>query len=136
MIQIANNDYTQPTEVREFVVQGIIDAFLSDNLYNMFVPYPSGPYRDSTLYICKHKYANKYYGFRRTPTKDMEEREDFVRIRGCEMKESFKIILKAGYYIFRVNNFPEQIGYIVSKTPHINYYNNPIMVKEFNEFID
>ena len=29
MIQIKKNDYVQPTEVREFVVQGIIDTFLA-----------------------------------------------------------------------------------------------------------
>ena len=136
MITIKPNTYQQPIEVREFVVQGIIDAFLNGKAFSMFHPYPDGNCRDETHYLRKHKNADKYYGFSRTPTTSMKQFDDFVQIHGCEMKEAFRILIENGYNIFKVYAYGSWMGYIVDEKPYITYYKGACKVTEFNDFID
>lgn len=126
MIKIEKNDYVQPTGVREEIVQGICEAFLASNAWSTFYPRTTGLYRRRTLLIIKHKGADKYYGFHNEPFSG-EEASSF---NGAEMKEAFKILQEAGYYIFWLGSVQ---GYRVSKKP---FYEGGVRVTEFNDFID
>ena len=127
MIQIERNDYVQPTEVREEIVQGICEAFLAGNAWSVFHPRTTSLYRRRTFLILKHKGADKYYGFHYEPFGSDDELE---RFNGAEMKEAFKVLQEAGYYIFWIGSIQ---GYRVSKKP-VN--EDGIRVTEFKDFID
>ena len=136
MITIKPNTYQQPIEVREFVVQGIIDAFLAHVGDSTFHPYSDGTYREQTHYIRKHKNSEKYYGFSSYPTTYQQQSDDFVRINGYEMKEAFRILIENGYYIFKIYSYNSWMGYIVSEKPYETFYKGACRVTEFNDFID
>ena len=137
MITIKPNTYQQPIEVREFVVQGIIDAFLAHVGDSTFHPYNGSNYcRSATHYLRKHKNADKYYGFSSTPTTSMKQFDDFVQIHGCEMKEAFRILIENGYYIFKIYEYNSWMGYIVNEKPYETFYKGACKVTEFNDFID
>ena len=137
MITIQPNKYHQPTEVREFVVQGIIDAFLAHKGDSTFHPYNGSTYcREATLYIRKHKNSNKFYGFSETPTDSMKRDDDFVKIHGCEMREAFRILIENGYYMFKIYAYNSWMGYIVSEKPYETFYKGACRVTEFTDFID
>ena len=136
MITIQPNNYQQPTEVREFVVQGIIDAFLSKTMFDVFHPYNDGAFRTQTHYIRKHKGSNKYYGFDSTPTTSKERYDEFVKFHGSEMREAFRILLANGYYIFKIYEYNSWMGYIVNEKPYETFYKGAVKVTEFTDFID
>lgn len=136
MITIQPNKYHQPTDVREFVVQGIIDVFLSRNVFNVFHPYNDGIYRSQTHYIRKRKNSNKYYGFCYAPTSEMEQYDEFVKINGSEMREAFRILLANGYYIFKIYEYNSWMGYVVNEKPYETDYKGAVKVTEFKDFID
>lgn len=131
MIEIKKNEYQQPIEVREFMVQGIIDAFLNRDCFH---PFSQGN-RDATLDIykssgLKHPIFICAYGIR------YNKEHILGRIRGCEMKEAFRLIQEAGYYIFKVWRYGCWMGYVVSEKPYETFYKNATRVTEFNDFID
>ena len=92
-IRIKRNDYVQPTEVREKVVQDICDVMLeyTDKLLTLTVFA-----KDNALYLrttedglCKtitHATSNSNYCC--------------VRIHGTEMEAAFKAFQDAGYFIY------------------------------------
>lgn len=131
MIQIKRNEYKQPTEVREFMVQGIIDAFLcASEHFKIFRPYNKNDV--ATLWLRNDSDTYKPYFFRYIS----KEPEKYLgKIRGCEMKEAFRIIQEAGYYIFKIS-ISCQLGYIVSEKPFVQEYEFATRVTEFNDFID
>ena len=128
-VTIPKNDYEQPIQVRQDVVQGICEAFLNRM-----------PIRD-TFTAVRHKYTEPtlYIGWTngRKPTflnireLDFEMYKNYrtERIRGCEMKIAFKKLIEAGYYMFKY----EGIHYFCSKKP---VEQGCQKVTEFNEFID
>ena len=130
MINIPKNDYKVETEVRENVVQAICEAFLFDGTWSCFHPYENGMYRYSTIYVVKHKNSQTYYGFKSSVDSEFDEG---IRIRGSEMKEAFKVLIKHGYYMFRIRDYHTWIGYICSKKPYVD---GGQRVTEFNDFID
>ena len=132
MIQIKKNEYKQPTEVREYMVQGIIDAFLyASEHFKIFRPYKNND-ADATLWLRKDSDKYKPYFFRYI---SQEPKKYLGKIRGCEMKEAFRIIQEAGYYIFKIS-IRGQLGYIVSEKPFVQEYEFATRVTEFNDFID
>lgn len=132
MIQIKKNEYQQPTEVREFMVQGIIDAFLYASAhFKIFRPYKYND-ADATLWLRNDSDTYKPYFFGYT---SQEPKNCLGKIRGCEMKEAFRIIQEAGYYIFKIS-IRGQLGYIVSEKPFEQEYGFATRVTEFNDFID
>lgn len=126
-LNIPTNDYVQPTMVRQEVVQGICDAFLSNCAWSIFHPCSDGRYRSKTLCIIKHSNSNKYHGF--GTTRDT----NYVRFNGREMEVAFQALIQSGYHMFKVYQYGSWMGYVCSKKP---YYENGVEVFSFNDFID
>lgn len=130
MINIPKNDYKVETEVREYVVQAICEAFLRDGAWSVFHPYADGRYRHSTLYVVRHKNKDNYLGF----VSSIDSEFDVgIKIRGVEMKEAFKVLINHGYYMFKKNYYGTWLGYVCSKKPYVD---GAEMVSSFNDFID
>lgn len=129
-INIPQNDYVQPKEVREDVVQHICDAFLSPCVWNIFHPYRENAYRGRTLYVRVSKRSGKAYGF---SDYDKFDQDENIRFNGEEMKVAFKVLRKAGYHIFRIYKYGSWMGYICDKKPFIQ---DGEEVTTFNDFID
>lgn len=98
-INIPKNDYVQPTEVREEIVQAICEAFLAQCARSIFHPFSQGWYRRASKYILKHK--RTFYGFNDEPF----DGEECITFNGAEMKAAFKALQNAGYYMFRVYEY-------------------------------
>jgi len=131
-INIPKNDYVQPTEVRQEVVQGICEAFLSGCAWSMFHPFTNGRYefKKPTLNILKHKGENTFYGFYyKKPFAD----DEIIGFNGAEMKAAFSALRDAGYHIFWTRDYEGWEGYKCSKKPFIE---NGEEVFLFNDFID
>lgn len=132
MIEIKKNDYVQPTEVREEVVQAICEAFLDRSCWRIFHPASESCYRRATMYVQVRN--GKGIGF--------SDRCDFlgdsgIKVRGCEMSAAFDIIRNAGYHIFKLYYFGSWKGYVVSEKPFYREGNREgIEVTAFTDFID
>ena len=117
MITIKRNDYKEITEIREDVVQGICDAFLS-RTYSTFHPRSNGTYRPFTKYIVRHQNSNEYHGFWGgapiSPDVDV-----YTRFYRCELNYAVKLLLEHGYYLHQVYRFNTWEGYEISKYPTI-----------------
>lgn len=132
-VNIPQNDYIQPTEVREDVVQKICDVFLGNRAgyyHNIFHPVNDGGYRVRTLGLRIHKKSGRAYEF---DHKALFDSDDFVKIHGCEMEAAFQALIKAGYHMYRVYEYGSWMGYACDKKPH---YEGNTEVFEFNDFID
>ena len=124
-INIPKNDYVQPTEVRQEVVQAICKTFLETHCNSIFHPFYDGPGRYPTLKVdTKHPRG----GFVKT-----SDSENGVRFYGVEMKAAFKALREAGYHIFRIYEYRSWMGYECSKKP---FMQNGTEVTEFTDFID
>jgi hypothetical protein len=85
-VNIPQNDYIQPTEVREDVVRKICDVFLDNRTgyyHNIFHPVNDGGYRVRTLGLRIHKKSGRAYEF---DHKALFDSDDFVKFHGSEMK--------------------------------------------------
>jgi hypothetical protein len=136
-ICIPKNDYVQPAEVRQEVVQGICEAFLAHCAWSCFHPFSSGVYRQKTTYIRRHKGRKEYFGFADNDTYFAQE-DEHVKFNGAEMKAAFKALQDAGYYMYRVYEYGSWMGYIVYHKPVFNGcgYSHAERVTEFTDFID
>ena len=129
MVQIKRNDYVEPTQVRESVVQDICGAFLSKCCWNVFHPVSDGYHRRRTVFVRK-SLGSKAYGFDDSPgTYDIPD----IRIRTCEMKEAFRLLQEAGYYMFRIFEYGTWLGYKCYEKP---YMEDGVRVTTFDHFID
>lgn len=104
MIDIPKNEYVQPTEVREEVVQAICEAFIKKGIDRIFHPHNGSNRgcRDATLYIAKPTRAGLQHVWRFKSSREVDSTDISYRIRGVEMKRAFEELIKAGYYMFRV----------------------------------
>lgn len=130
-INIPENDYIQPTEVREDVVQKICDVFLDRRggcYHNAFHPNSDGRCRTRDLGLRLYKGTNKAYEFTTSAASG-----EFIRIHGVEMKAAFRALVSAGYHMYRVYEYGTWMGYICDKKP---YYQGGTEVREFTDFID
>ena len=128
-INIPKNDYVQPTEVREDVVQGICESFLHGCSCSVFHPFSDGCYRRASKYIVRQKGNKHFHGFLDKPY----EWEEGVVFNGEEMKAAFNALQEAGYYMFRIYEYRSWMGYKCGKKP---FMENGEIVTEFNDFID
>lgn len=98
-IKIKENDYVQPTEVRENVVQTLCNVILEDYLdkNTSIAIYP----KHAELYIgtFKGNRCDTTAPFLITRS-TINTRYDYTRIHSCEMEEVFKAIQDAGYHIY------------------------------------
>lgn len=130
-VNIPQNDYVQPTEVREEIVQKICDVFLDrrgGGYYNVFHPFCDGCYRAAHRGLLSFKGSNKPFEFG-TP----DSSYDYIRIHGCEMKAAFEVLIKAGYHMFRIYDYDSWMGYICDQKP---FRQGATEVRSFDDFID
>ena len=126
------NDYIQPTEVREEVVQKICDVFLNRRAgyyHDVFYPYSENGYRVRTLGVVIRKDGRAYTVDHKADLKG----ETIIKFHGSEMKAAFQALIKAGYHMFRVYSYGSWMGYICAEKP---FYKDGTEVREFNDFID
>ena len=101
-IDVPFNNYQIPTDVREEVVQKIVDYFVDhisyiEETYNThWISYSLEwePDKDDCVVLLKKKPL--MYGCR---WKDKNE-EEYIRVRGVEIDAAFKAMADAGYYLF------------------------------------
>jgi hypothetical protein len=124
-VSIPVNDYMQPQEVREEVVQAICTAFLrTESGWRTFHPYCYGYGRSANIYIdIKRPYFN-------CPS---PKSENVRRIHGCEMQAAFSALRKAGYHMFSTYTHGGWLGYTCEKKPHVH---GCVEVDSFTDFID
>lgn len=115
-LNIPFNDWKEPTEVREDVVQGICEAFLSGNIWKVFHPYSEGAYRRKTNFIYRHKSESKFIGFTGKPF----EMDVNIRFNSAELKTAIEALKKAGYYFHEVYENRTWLGYVCEKYPTIS----------------
>lgn len=127
-INIPQNTYSVPTEIRQEVVQAICDAFLNGRRFFPNYHGNCGRHR----YVARNDFGGGYGGtsFEEKPTGSFVSK--IYRIHGCEMQMAFNILIDAGYHIFRLW---ESGGYEMSKKPHLEYGRGE-EVYEFTDFID
>ena len=131
-LNIPENGYIQPTEIREDVVQKICDAFLNRRAgyyHDVFHPYSESGYRVRTLGVVTRNNGRAYaFGYKA----DLKG-ETIIKFHGSEMKAAFQALIKAGYHMFRVYEYGSWMGYICAEKP---FYKDGTEVREFNDFID
>lgn len=117
-VNIKRNDYKQTTECREEVVQAICDAFLKNCAWSRFRPYNDGVGRNPTLYVIGHN-KNDWYGFNGNP---FSSDKAYYRIRECEMKEAIRLLVEAGYHVWKYYQYRDSRvkSYKVTKSPNID----------------
>lgn len=125
-INIPKNDYVQPTEVRQEVVQHICEGFLDPCCWSTFHPHSESCYRRATRYVRMRD--GKGYGFTDEPS------SGDISFNGAEMKAAFKVLIDAGYHIFKRYHYGSWLGYTCRKRPFD--YDGGKEVFEFTDFID
>lgn len=109
-VKIQKNDYCVPTEIRQDVVQQILDIFM-EKLKSSW-NWGFDVQIDAGLYILVYGSFGRSIGnYCNYAT---------LRIRGCEMKEAFKIFQESGYYIFAIHDSESFYKYTISKKPSWN----------------
>lgn len=114
-VNIPANDYVQPSEVREDVVQMISSHIIQqmnrnangEGLYKLFMERS----RDNTYEL----YIEIYNGSVRQFWTDRRSMLNQVRVRGCEMSTVFDVFRNAGYFIFVANESNGEVVYTFSK---------------------
>lgn len=129
-INIPQNNYVQPKQVREDVVQAICDAFLETHCDSIFHPHGGGRCRHKTHFV-HPRTANQRASFSNYDW--VESHDGYIKFNGEEMKAAFKALQEAGYYMFRIYEYGSWLGYECSKKPFLE---NGERVTEFNDFID
>lgn len=123
-VNIPKNDYVQPTEVREKVVQDICNHII----YWMKNSCEEGFYRlgikdfndkNAMLYLI-YRSSNKTEtsGFHVNGKIDKAMFPFHVKVRTCEMQAVFKVMQKAGYHIFGSHNITDNVHtYVFTSKP-------------------
>ena len=131
-IKIKQNDYVQPTEVRENIVQSLCDIIL-DQYLDKFMSIPVYV-KHAELYIgtyVSNKGATPLIIARST----MNSGYTYERVHSCEVNEAFKSLQDAGYFIFMDRDKKtKNTEYKFSKKPVLNGVTAKNM--EFDMFID
>ena len=137
-IKIKENDYVQPTEVRENVVQTLCNIILEDYLdrvsssITIYV-------KSAELYIGTHKRYELDKGDVVSPfvitRSTLNQNYSYIRVHSCEMDEAFKVIQDAGYHIYLERDKK-------TKSSHYRFSKKPVLDGvvaknlEFDVFID
>lgn len=125
--QIKLNTYVKPTEVRQWVVQALIDNY-SRFCISHFCP--------NYCWRQTHSIGKYKYGRWNVIGDRIHNYTEVTRIRTCEMKEFFRIWQQAGYYILKGSHTVRNstaILYEFTKKPTFYDYR---LVTEFTEDID
>ncbi len=127
-IRIIKNDYVQPVEVREHVVQSICDTLLD----YMDKSIPLTVYvKSAVLYLGTSKATDLKVITHST----LNTATDYIRIHSCEMDCAFKALQDAGYFIYLERDKKTKTStYRFSKKPVL--WGVPAKTLEFDVFID
>lgn len=127
-IKIKRNDYVQPTEVRDEVVQSICDIMLDymEKSLSMTVFV-----KNSAIYVA----TTKSTGYKLIAHQTSNVLCDYTRIHSCEMDAAFKAFQDAGYHIYaEKDKKTRNVTYRFSKKPVM--WGVPSKTLEFDMFID
>lgn len=128
-INIPNNPYVQPTEIREEVVQMVCNVLLEEYLDHR----PLTICDNDGMYLSVLKKSGRVINL----TNDEKDTDAIARKRvfGCEMKCVFDVLQKADYFIYPSYNVTESTTYyFISTKPY--YDGRKGKHAEFNTFID
>jgi len=92
-IRIKKNDYVQPIEVREFVVQSICDIMLDHTEKSLPMTVFA---KDNALYLS----ITVNGGYKTIAHSERNVGCEYMRIHSCEMDAAFKAFQDAGYFIY------------------------------------
>ena len=132
-IKIKENDYVQPTEVRENMVQTMCNIILSDYLdkYASIVIYP----KSAELYIATYVAGGETNAPFLITRSTINKNYSYIRLHSCEVNEVFKVLQDAGYHIFlERDKKTRESHYRFSKKPVLDGVAAKIL--EFDVFID
>lgn len=135
-INIRKNDYVQPTEVREevvqyicnYIVQSLDDKCEGEGITSLLLCPENGMYE---LYLNLTHSARYIYTL--SPYKRKSNQQ--IRVRGVEMQAAFEALQDAGYYIFSVRNTTSMEKKFVFSTKRY-YLNIRAERANFDIFID
>ena len=130
-INIPQNNYVRPTEVREDVVQMICDSLLHYQLDHESAHDVEFSHEDPML-------ALRIYGYKRPVLEGGHRRtllhpEVDIVVRSCEMKAAFTALQDAGYYIYPYRHNGHYSFHLCSRPV---YCERMLERVEFNLFID
>ena len=140
-VNIPKNDYVQPTEVREKVVQDICNHIIywmkngcEEGCYQLGIR--DFYYRNAMLYlIYRSSEKTETSGFQCNEKIDKARYPFHVKVRTCEMKAVFKVMQKAGYHIFGSHNITSNVHtYVFTTKPRLNGWKAEKI--DFGMFID
>lgn len=130
-VNIPKNDYKEPTEVRQEVVQRICDHIVDVIKQGIIKRLEVVIVNDLLTKVYIEKREGKVKRIFSTYNGHIET-EDLIRVRGCEMQAVFDAILDAGYFISCEWEQP---------TKHVYYFTDRVKKHyssaiKFTDFID
>lgn len=128
MITIPQNTYVEPTEVRENVLECIIDALLKGQEFKSYSwnsVFRTTYVSDNPNSYGRHTFENTYYG---TP-------KNCTRIRTCEVQKAFDMLIASGYFIYRYSD-RDVISYALRRSGSIQDRYLGRVVTKMSENID
>jgi len=127
-IRIKKNDYVQPIEVREFVVQSICDIMLDYTEKSLPMTVFA---KDNALYLS----ITVNGGYKTISHSERNVGCEYTRINSCEMDAAFKAFQDAGYFIYPdKDKKTRNVTYRFSKKPVM--WGIASKTVEFDMFID
>lgn len=132
MIKITPNDYVQPTEVREDVVQKICDVLLRYLDSNLALTIRA---KHPTLYLAKYEGKHETVEKLALTSGTMNQAYAYTQVRSCEMDKAFEAFQDAGYHIYLERDKKTKTSvYRFSKKPVLD--GDKAKNLEFDMFID
>lgn len=113
-INIPQNDYVQPTDVREEVVQMICNSLLHHYLDSDDCRDIEFAWKKPQAQILVHGYKTPYLTGGAERNKVYDEN---IIVRTCEMKAAFDALQDAGYYIYGFLSWTGNTSYHISSKP-------------------
>ena len=133
-INVPTNDYVQPTEVREWLVQKMCDYIIKKMNEGMWI---EGAFQLTLSHSCwayqlfvELRNDGSVYSFRSSNSSNFSR----IRIHKCEMDAVFEILQNSGYYIFGMYYTNGEHTYTFSKKPF--YDNREATRMKFDVYID
>lgn len=132
MIRIKPNDYVQPTDVREDVVQKICDVLLTYLDANRALTIRA---KHPVLYLAKYEGKHETVENLALTSGTMNQAYAYTQVRSCEMDKAFEAFQDAGYHIYLERDKKTKTSvYRFSKKPVLD--GDKAKNLEFDMFID
>lgn len=132
MVKIKPNDYVQPTEVREDIVQKICDVFIAYLDTNRSLTIRA---KNPTLYLAKYEGQYETREKFTLSSGTLNQVYVYTKVRSCEMYKAFEAFQDAGYHIYLERDKKTKTSvYWFSKKPVFDGEKSKNL--EFDMFID